>query len=146
MKKRIIGLATDGTQLVYEGGKVKFYNPETEEEVYGSYSVPMKDAVAFTTNEDLGVKHDSGKLKLNLISEPMISGLGEVLTFGANKYSENSWQEVPNAVERYKAALLRHYTAWIGGEELDVESKLHHLKHVLCNAAFLVHLIEKKNE
>lgn len=136
MKRKIIGLATNGTQMVYEDGEIKFINPETDKEIYKVEPAPQQDK---------GLKYDSDKLRLNLITEPMLTGLGEVLTFGANKYEANSWQNVPDAIERYKAALLRHYTAWIGGEDLDAESKLHHVKHILCNAAFLVQLIEEKD-
>ena len=53
------------------------------------------------------------------------------------KYSENSWQNLPNFWKRYKAALLRHLTAIDTGELIDPESGLPHIDHVLCNAAFL---------
>ena len=128
MNRKLIGLSTRGDEVYYnEDGTVDIIPPKL-------FCQEVKSK---------GMKYDSGKLQLNLITEPMITGLGEVLTFGSNKYEPNSWQHVPDAIERYKAALLRHYTAWIGGEDLDVESKLHHMKHVLCNAAFLVHLIEE---
>lgn len=129
MSKKLVGLSTKGDEVYYnEDGTVDI--------------IPPKKLFCQEV-ESKGMKYDGGKLQLNLITEPMITGLGEVLTFGANKYAPNSWQHVPDAVERYKAALLRHYTAWIGGEDLDVESKLHHVKHILCNAAFLVDLIEE---
>jgi hypothetical protein len=83
-------------------------------------------------------KHDAGKLRLDLIPPEAILALGEVLTYGAEKYGANTWQSV--APERYEAALLRHLMAHKVGAERDVESGITHLAHALCNAAFLVAL------
>lgn len=84
------------------------------------------------------LKYNAGKTRLDLLPPKAIVALGEVLTYGAYKYADNSWQEVEP--HRYEAALLRHLMAYKMGEKLDVESGLSHLAHVLCNAAFLVAL------
>ena len=63
--------------------------------------------------------------------------VGKVLTYGAQKYSDNSWQNLPDFWKRYKAALLRHLTAIDKGELIDPESGLPHIDHVLCNTVFL---------
>ena len=86
----------------------------------------------------VGKKFDSGKLMLDLIPPEATRALGEVLTYGAQKYGANNWRGVEAA--RYEAALQRHLLAWKEGEQLDAESGISHLKHVLCNAAFLVAL------
>lgn len=85
-----------------------------------------------------GIKHDSGKLRMDLLPAEALLALGEVVTYGAGKYGENNWRGVE--AWRYEAALLRHLMAWKMGERQDSESGIHHLKHVLCNAAFLVAL------
>ena len=85
-----------------------------------------------------GKKFDSGKLMLDLIPPEATRALGEVLTYGAQKYGPNNWRGVEP--RRYEAALQRHLLAWKEGEQRDAESGLHHLKHVLTNAAFLVTL------
>ncbi len=87
-----------------------------------------------------GVKDDGGKLMWNLLPWKAMEGLVKVLTFGAKKYSPNGWRSVPNAKERYLAALLRHLYALNVGEVTDPESGLRHIHHVLCNAAFLAEL------
>ena len=87
-------------------------------------------------------KYDTGKTRLDLLPPEAIRALGEVLTYGAEKYGPNNWRGVE--AERYEAALLRHWLAWREGEELDAESGLPHLWHVLCNAAFLVALEKTK--
>lgn len=85
-----------------------------------------------------GVKHDVGKLRLDLLPPEAVRALAEVLTMGAAKYGPNNWRGV--SVERYEAAMLRHWLAWKEGEKTDAESGLPHLAHVLANAAFLVAL------
>jgi hypothetical protein len=41
---------------------------------------------------------------------------------GAVKYVPGSWQRVDDAVERYSAALMRHYSAYRQGERTDPEA------------------------
>lgn len=87
-----------------------------------------------------GVKDDGGKLRFDLLPWKAITGLVRVLTFGAGKYSPNGWKTVPNAKERYTAALLRHISSLQMGEAIDSESGLRHIDHIMCNAAFLAEL------
>ncbi len=87
-----------------------------------------------------GVKHDSGKLRLDLIPTEAIRGLGEVFTFGAVKYGDRNW-ELGLDPDRVYAALERHLLAWREGEAIDPESGLPHLAHALTNAAML-HTLE----
>lgn len=87
-----------------------------------------------------GVKYDDGKLRYDLVPVRAERLLVEVLTYGAVKYAPDGWRTVPNAKERYTAALLRHFAAWRAGERDDAESGLPHIAHVLCNAAFLSEL------
>lgn len=87
-----------------------------------------------------GKKYDSGKLLVSLVQPEFVKGVAEVLTFGANKYAPNSWQTLPDAKRRYEDALYRHWLAYLGGEQLDNESGLEHLKHLATNAMFLLYL------
>jgi hypothetical protein len=64
--------------------------------------------------------------------------VAEVLERGAKRYGEDNWRSVPNAKNRYYAALLRHIFAWRGGEILDPETELPHLAHALANVMFLM--------
>lgn len=82
-------------------------------------------------------KYDNGKVRMDLVPLETVESVGKVLTFGAQKYGENSWQNLPDFWKRYKAALLRHLTAIDKGELIDPESGLPHIDHVLCNAVFL---------
>ena len=90
-----------------------------------------------------GLKYDSGKNLWNLLPMGQIEKIVEILTFGANKYTANSWQQVENGVERYYAALLRHIVDWRKGENIDPESQKTHLAHAACNILFLMYLTEE---
>ena len=86
-------------------------------------------------------KHDSGKDRWDLLPLRAVREVVRVLTFGSRKYAEWNWVTVPNARERYKAALDRHVAAWwCDGERLDPESELHHLAHAACDVLFLLAL------
>lgn len=63
-----------------------------------------------------------------------------MMTFGAEKFTPDNWRHVDNAVERYRAALLRHSFAMLRGKKLYPETGLPHAAHIMCCAAFLVEL------
>lgn len=68
-----------------------------------------------------------------------LEGIATILTFGARKYKPNNWRNCTE-LERYDAAFMRHYFAFIAGEELDADSGYPHLWHALTNLAFLLEL------
>lgn len=88
-----------------------------------------------------GLKYDDKKLRWDLLPIEQVEEIVKILTFGANKYTDNSWQRVENGIERYYAALMRHIVDWRKGEELDPESNIHHLAHAGCNILFLLYLL-----
>ena len=69
----------------------------------------------------------------------MEEALAKVLTFGASKYKPNNWRQCTDT-GRYLAAAHRHLNAVIQGEDLDPETGLHHVDHVMCNLMFLSEL------
>ena len=84
-----------------------------------------------------GVKNDHGKNKLGLIFNGFANALwavGQVGTFGAVKYTEDSWCSVLNAEKRYTDALYRHLLLEAQGEKFDDESGLLHAAHTAWNA------------
>ena len=95
-------------------------------------------------SRDQSIKFDGGKNRLELLPPYALNALGAVLTYGAEKYGDQSWRRVET--ERYTGALLRHMTAYMDGEFFDEESTLPHLWHVLCNAVFLVELTRKDEQ
>lgn len=88
------------------------------------------------------MKFDSAKPRYELIPPEAMEGMAKVLTYGAKKYKPNNWRQVDDP-QRYVGAALRHLYAYLAGETNDAESGLHHLDHLLTNAAFLASLKDK---
>lgn len=89
-----------------------------------------------STENQGGMKFDAGKPRMSLLPFDALLMVAMVLTFGAKKYAAHSWRTVPNALERYSDALLRHWERMQAGEWLDPESGLPHWAHIACNALF----------
>ena len=97
-------------------------------------------------------KFDAGKSRPDLIPAGALLEVGKVLEYGARKYAANSWKTVPNAEERYVAAMMRHglqhqqalqheLTTGCLADTTDDESHLEHLAHAACNALFALQLL-----
>ena len=78
-----------------------------------------------------GTKDDRGKAELALIPPEALVAIGEVFTYGAKKYSPDNWRN-GMSWRRMASAALRHYMAWLRGEQNDAESGLPHLAHLGC--------------
>tara|TARA_Y100000310_G_C20547602_1_gene746374 strand:- start:284 stop:703 length:420 start_codon:yes stop_codon:yes gene_type:complete len=83
------------------------------------------------------VKADDGKIRMDLFPPDALLEIGKVYTMGAIKYAPRNWEK-GTAWSRCTAALLRHFMTWMGGENMDPESKLPHLAHVAWNAICLL--------
>ena len=91
-----------------------------------------------------GMKFDKDKPDWSLLDLSIIEGAVDVLTFGAKKYKRDNWKFVPDAHNRYYAALMRHLTAYRKGELFDSDSGLSHIDHAMCNLIFLKWLENNK--
>lgn len=83
---------------------------------------------------DSGIKFDQEKPRCSLVFSGFADALLEVAkvgTFGAGKYTDNGWKEVPEGTERYRSAMYRHM---LSHEHLDPESGLPHAAHAAWNA------------
>jgi hypothetical protein len=113
-----------------------------ERKIASSLNIPENQKAYFKA------KTDDGKLDFTLITESFVdalAGVAHVLTFGAKKYERSSWRTVPDAHQRYRAALLRHVLAMEqhGTWSLDPETKLPHISHAIANLMFLSELEPK---
>lgn len=93
-----------------------------------------------------GAKYDQDKPRYSLLEWDFIKQIVYVLEFGAKKYTEEGWKQVPNAKQRYWDAAMRHLTAIKGGEFYDEDSGLPHYAHVAANCMFLAHFGACKGE
>jgi hypothetical protein len=88
-----------------------------------------------------GLRLNEGKLQISLVPTSAIRGLAEVLQKGAAKYAPRNWERGMKWSIPYECA-MRHLMTWFDGQDLDDETKLNHLKHALCNIAFLIEYSE----
>ena len=94
------------------------------------------------TAQGVGAKHDGGKLLFRPLMHSLaipLRAVAAVLSFGAQKYVEDSWQTVPDGKRRYEDAYYRHQNARALGELYDPESGLPHRAHELCNLMFILY-------
>lgn len=85
----------------------------------------------------LGIKHDAGKARFDLIPPRAMQALAEVYTMGAVKYDSRNWEKGLNYSQVY-AAVQRHLHAYWSGQDLDEESALPHLAHAMWGMAALI--------
>ena len=96
-----------------------------------------------------GAKLDAGKPKLGLVLGDFGNALlavGEVGTFGAQKYTEHGWLSVENGEARYTDALYRHMVKEGVGETVDEDSELLHAAHTAWNALARLELQIRKSK
>ena len=97
---------------------------------------------------EAGAKLDAGKNRLGLVLcgfARALQEVGRVGTYGANKYTDNGWMEVPDGERRYTDAMLRHLMREATGEELDPDTGLHHAAHAAWNALARLDLALRKS-
>ena len=96
---------------------------------------------------EAGAKLDAGKNRLGLVLcgfARALQEVGRVGTYGANKYTDNGWMEVPDGERRYTDAMLRHLMREATGEEHDPDTGLHHAAHAAWNALARLDLALRK--
>ena len=80
------------------------------------------------------------KLRWDLLPLGDIEDIVKLYTAGAVKYGDNSWQELPDGYNRYKAAMFRHLVEYEKGNEFDNETGGRHLAAVAWNAIAMLWL------
>ena len=96
--------------------------------------------------ENEGKKNDfkDQKLRWDLLPLEEIQDIVKVYTEGSKKYGDNNWQNLPNGMQRYKAALLRHLVEFDSGKEIDTETGCRHLAQVAWNAIAMLWISKHK--
>lgn len=93
-----------------------------------------------------GAKLDAGKQRTWLVLGEFAGALGSVAdvgTYGANKYTPRGWLSVPDGIQRYQDALLRHLLADMRGEKVDKDTGCTHMAHAAWNALAIIELRER---
>lgn len=95
-----------------------------------------------------GAKLDAGKVEPELIQRGFsraLEAVSAVGTYGAQKYSRDGWESVPEAQRRYTNALYRHLYAEHQGETNDQDTGLAHAAHAAWNALARLELALREN-
>lgn len=97
-----------------------------------------------------GAKLDFGKPKIRkgLLEQfpRACQAVALVTEFGANKYTWNGWETVPDAIERYGDAEIRHVCKSKTDGEYDLESHMLHVAHEAWNAMCVLELTLSKGK
>ena len=93
--------------------------------------------------ESKGLRYNEGKRKWSLVHFKSLEPMIEVLEYGATKYAPKNWQKGLEKDEILES-LQRHVAKLFDGEEIDQESGLHHIGHIMCNAMFYSYFLDKK--
>lgn len=94
---------------------------------------------------DKGIKHDEDKTKYELLPPEALEEVAQVFTYGAKKYEAFNYRK-DLAWSRIFGASMRHMWAWWRGEELDPETKKHHLAHAACCILMLLDVVLTNNK
>jgi len=86
-----------------------------------------------------GSRFNEGKPRWSLVDFKSLEGMVRVLEFGADKYGDFNWQKGLKTTEICES-LMRHLFAYLRGEDLDSESGLRHIDHIMCNSMFLSYM------
>ena len=86
------------------------------------------------------------KLRWKLLPLEDVEDIVRVYTAGAKKYGPDQWQNLPDGIRRYKAALLRHLVEFDKGNEIDEETGCRHLAQVCWNAIAMLHISKQQKQ
>ena len=86
------------------------------------------------------------KLMWELLPLEDVEDIVRVYTAGAKKYGPDQWQNLPDGIRRYKAALLRHLVEFDKGNEIDEETGCRHLAQVAWNAIAMLHISKQQKQ
>lgn len=96
----------------------------------------------------MGVK----KASMQAVPNTALLYLGQVMEGGAAKYGPFNWRDSPVDSGTYYDAAQRHLMAWQDGQDVDAESGLPHLAHVMACCAIVLdaestgNLIDQRRE
>lgn len=96
---------------------------------------------------DTNPKTALGEAKPKISSTPTIAirEMGKVFELGAKKYGRFNWREHKVSSTVYYDAAWRHMAAWFEGEDVDPESGVSHLAHVMACMAILIDAQDKNS-
>lgn len=84
--------------------------------------------------ENKALRFNENKPKWSLIHYKSLEPMIRVLEFGEKKYGAFNWQKPGLEPKEILESLQRHLASLMDGQDLDKETKLHHIGHIMSNA------------
>lgn len=114
--------------------------PEEGDIIKKVFGTPSLD-----TDKVFADRYNTGKLQWSLVDMKALEPMVEVLMAGAKKYSPDNWKKgLP--VKDLMDSLQRHYVDFSTGIDLDEETQLSHVGHMMCNLMFISWMLKNKPE
>lgn len=89
-------------------------------------------------NTDQADRFNEWKREWHLLDFESLEPMIKVLEYWKDKYSADNWKKwFPK--EQLLNSLQRHVVEVYKGNELDEESKQHHMAHIMCNAMMYIY-------
>lgn len=95
--------------------------------------------------ENKSLRYNENKPHWALVDFKSIEPMVKVLEYGTLKYSRDNWKKGLDTTEILES-LSRHLFALMSGEEVDSESQLPHIGHIMCNAMMYQYHLNKNKE
>lgn len=80
----------------------------------------------------------SNKVPLHLVPPSALAHMAMAFADGGLKYQPYNWRSEPISASVYYGAAMRHLVAWWDGEDVAVDSGVHHLAHVMACCAMVL--------
>jgi hypothetical protein len=92
-----------------------------------------------------GYRYNEGKARWGLVDWDALIPMVQVLEYGCNKYDDHNWKKGLPYVATMES-MMRHLHSFMNGQDIDEESGLPHVGHILCNAMFLSYYYQFKKD
>ena len=129
--------------LDFSFGKLSYWSIDDLDKSY-SPELTFEQFQKLYMQEDKSLRYNDGKPKWSLVDFKSLEPMVKVLEYGCTKYEKNNWKKGLDNTEVLES-LSRHLFALMSGEELDPESQLPHIGHIMCNAMFFQYHKNKEN-
>lgn len=99
----------------------------------------------FPLMDNRGYKDDDAKNRMDLLPFDALAEVALTMTWGGIRYAPNNWT-LGMPYSRLEAAMLRHFSAYKGGEDRDPETGILHLAHAaFCLLALTSYQLRDKD-
>ena len=98
----------------------------------------LKEVMTLAVDEN--PKTRFGKAKPSMANVPPVALVHLMMAHadGVKKYGQMNWRDTNVPATIYYDAAMRHLMKWLDGQELDADSGVHHLGHVMACCAIIL--------